>query len=133
MFNIELFWHLTECEQNLYLLCFWQTVLTLLFWTNSGSNTPSLYAHLPPISQTIQVREKRNVEHGWWGKDELLHMDTRVLADQQKLTFTLSVQMLNTIWKICKECWLIGTNSERDSGESMLSAWWEGKLKKRSF
>ena len=31
-----------------------------------------LYSHLPPISQTIQVRWVRQVGHCWWSKDELI-------------------------------------------------------------
>ena len=31
-----------------------------------------LYSHLPPISQTIQVRQARHAEHYWEIKDELI-------------------------------------------------------------
>ena len=53
-----------------------------------------LYDHLSPISQTIQVKQARHAGHCWRSKDKLisniqlyrlLHMDTPVLADQQKL------------------------------------------------
>ena len=44
----------------------------MLFWTNPGSNTPQLYGHLTPISQTIQVRRTRHAGHYYRSKDELI-------------------------------------------------------------
>ena len=47
----------------------------MLFWTNPGSNTSTtqqLNSYLPPISQTIQVRQTRRVGHYWRSKDKLI-------------------------------------------------------------
>ena len=54
--------------------------------------------------------------------DRLLHMDPTVLANQQKLTVISSLQTLDTVKRTCQEQWLIGTDSKRESRESLLSA-----------
>ena len=50
----------------------------------------------------------------------LLHVDTPVLAKQQKLTFL--VQTLYIIWKTYQKQWPIETDGERESTESVLLA-----------
>ena len=45
-----------------------------------------------------------------------------VLADQQKLTFISSLQILDAVKWICPKRWPIETDDERDSKESVLSA-----------
>ena len=52
----------------------------------------------------------------------LLHIDTPVLAGQQKLIFISSVQTLNVINKGCQEQWPIGMDDKTESRESMVSA-----------
>ena len=59
-----------------------------------------LYGHLPLISQTIKVKLTRHVGQCWSSKDklkatffnELLKMDTLVLANQQELIYINSVE-----------------------------------------
>ena len=86
-----------------------------------------LYYHIAPISQTIQVRWIRHAAHCWKIRDmkiscELLHMDTPVLASQQKLIFISSVQTLNADWRTCQKWWMIGIDGEKESRESVLPA-----------
>ena len=71
------------------------------------STKQQLYGHLPPLWKTIQIRQTRPVGHSWRSKDKLisdifyglLHMDTLVLADQQELTYTCSVQTQYVVWR----------------------------------
>ena len=51
----------------------------------------------------------------------LLHMDTPVLADQQKLIFVISVQILDAVWRTCQDQKMIGMDGTRDAKKSMLS------------
>ena len=51
----------------------------------------------------------------------LLLMDAPVLADGQKFTFTSAVQTLDNALRTYKERWPVGTDGERESGESVLS------------
>ena len=71
-------------------------------------------------SQTIQVIRIRHDEH--WTNSKvtfffrLLHMNAPVLVDQQGLTFNSSVRTQDAVL----ETWIIGTGSERESGNSVL-------------
>ena len=40
--------------------------------TKLHTTKQQLYGHLPPISQTIQVRQTRHTGHCWRGKNELI-------------------------------------------------------------
>ena len=55
----------------------------------------------------------------------LLHIDTLLLADQQKLTFTSCVWTLDAVWKIYRELWTLGMDGNRESKESVLSAYFD--------
>ena len=64
-----------------------------------------MYGHLPPISQTFQVRRTRHAEYWWGSKDELIH---NVLS---------SVRILGAVKRTWWEWWMIGTyggERERD-------------------
>ena len=51
------------------------------------------HGHLPPISQTIQVRRTRHAKNCWRSKDELISdMDVLVMTNQQRLIFISCVQ-----------------------------------------
>ena len=52
----------------------------------------------------------------------LLHKDTPVLANQQKLTFISSVQTLDAVEKTCQARWQTEMDSEKESKESVLLA-----------
>ena len=43
----------------------------------------------------------------------LLHMDTPVLADQEKLTFISSAQTLGAVLSTCQMQWSIGMDDQR--------------------
>ena len=67
-----------------------------------------LHGHLPLISLSIQVGWARYAEHCWWSKEKLLgnvllHMDTLVLADQQKLMFISFMRTLDAINRTYQE------------------------------
>ena len=57
------------------------------------------------------------------------HMDTPVFADQQKLTFITCAQTLGAVWKTYEEQWMIGTDVEWESRETMQSAWFLDECK----
>ena len=84
-----------------------------------------LYSHLPPISQTIQLRQASHSEQIRMNSkvtfsNSLLNMDTLVLNDQQKkLTFINSVQTLDAIYRTYQKSWLIGMDSKREWKEFM--------------
>ena len=52
-----------------------------------------------------------------------LHIDIQVLASQQRLIVNCSMRTLDAGERNYKERWKIGMNDERDSMDSMLSAW----------
>ena len=52
----------------------------------------------------------------------LLHMDAPGLANQQGLTYIISIWSQNAVLKTCQEQWAIGTDSKRESRISVLSA-----------
>ena len=49
-------------------------------------------------------------------------MDTPKFSDQLKLTFINSVRTPGAVKRISLECWPIGTDSERETKDSVLSA-----------
>ena len=51
-----------------------------------------------------------------------LHMDMAVLTDQQKITLISFVQTLDAVLRTYLKWWLIGTDSEKKSKESVLLA-----------
>ena len=90
--------------------------------------TKQMYGHLPPTSKTIQVKQTRYVGHCWRSKDELkwhFSMDPYTWMHQcgQELIHISSVQTQDVGWKMCQEWWMIGTDGERESRNSALSAW----------
>ena len=64
---------------------------------------PPMYGHLPPIAQTVKVRQINHVRHHWRSKDEakffneFLYMNTPMLANQQKVTFISPVWTLRAV------------------------------------
>ena len=72
-------------------------------------------AHLPPISQTIQVRQKRHA--GPCRREKfscgLLHIAAmQSLADQQEFTWINSVWTMDAVYSTCQEQWMILTNGK---------------------
>ena len=59
-----------------------------------------LYGQLPPISQTIQVRQTKLVQHSWRSKDEL---QIPVLDDQQRPSYISYFQILDAVLKTYQE------------------------------
>ena len=57
----------------------------------------------------------------------LSYMDVPVWADQEVLTYISSVPTLDAVLKTCQEQQRIGTDGEKESGNTMLSAWLDNK------
>ena len=95
------------------------------------STKQQLYGHLPPISQTIQVKWARHAGHSWRKQDKLksdfffsglLHMNRVVLANWQKLKFISSVQTYRNYKKADRDKW-----QDRVKGICAVSipwGWW---------
>ena len=89
-----------------------------------------LYGHLPPITNTIQVKRTRHAGHCWRSKDELisdvlLWTPTYGQAkqdDQLELTNSSYVRTQDVTLKTCQGRWIIGRSGERGSGISVLAA-----------
>ena len=47
-----------------------QAILNKSWWQYPTRH--QLFGHLPPITETIQVRRTRHAGHSWWSKDELI-------------------------------------------------------------
>ena len=86
-----------------------------------------LYSHLPPISQTIQVRQVKYSMHSWRSKDELtmvscgpLHSYIPALADQKKKHhhFVDTGCLLEDLTEVIA----FVTDEGKESRKSMLSA-----------
>ena len=77
-----------------------------------------LYSNLPPISNTIQVRQARypGLNHNQHSPMDF-YTWTHVLGDQQKLTSSA----LYWQWILSRR-WSVGMNNGRESKESMLLA-----------
>ena len=89
-----------------------------------------LYGHLPPITNTIQVRWTRHAGHCWRSRDELIsdysygpqHMAVQKQDDQNEHTFSNYVRIRDVVQKTCLKRWTIGKIGERRSGLSVLAA-----------
>ena len=89
-----------------------------------------LYAHLPPITKTIQVRRIRHAGHCWRSNDELIsdvllwtpHMAKQKQDDQLKHTYSSSVRIRIVALQPRQKRWMIGRGGERGSGISVLVA-----------
>ena len=81
-----------------------------------------LYRHLPPISQTIQVRWTRCLGHCWRSKDELI-IGVLLWTLTHCLTSIDSVWTLNAIQMTCQKWWMIVTD-ERESVCVISVTWW---------
>ena len=53
------------------------------FWEQHPTKQ-QLYNHLPPISQTIQVRQTRQAGHFWKSKDELISVSQLIRKNFKK-------------------------------------------------
>ena len=85
-----------------------------------------LYGHLPPITQTIQIRWIKHAEYYRRSKDELIsNMDSYKWTHQHWSTSKdLEISALyrqDAVKKTCQVQWLIETDGKRESGNSMLS------------
>ena len=111
------------------------------FWTNPESNIPPniscmatylLSLKLFKLHKDMRVtsREARtNSLMTFFSR--LLHMDVPVLANQQKLIYIRFVWTLNTVWKICRERWMIGMDGETERQRERVreicavsATWW---------
>ena len=104
-------------------------------WTSPGGNTPTrhqLYGHLPPITETIQVRQTRHAgalageNRGELISDVLLWTPTygRAKAGRPARTYipATTVRIRDVVQKTCQRRWTIGKSGGRGSGISVLSA-----------
>ena len=65
-----------------------------------------LYGHLPPITETIQVRRTRHAGHCWRSRDELISdvlllTPTQKQDDQHEHTFSNYVRIQDVVQKTC--------------------------------
>ena len=51
-----------------------------------------------------------------------LHMDGPVMAGHQELIYISCVHIQGVVWKTYMEQWMRGTDGEKESGKSVLSA-----------
>ena len=51
------------------------------------------------------------------------YSDVPELFGQHELTYNSSVGTEDVVQKTCHKQWMIGTNSESESGKSVLAAW----------
>ena len=90
----------------------------MLFWTNpecsSLRNSSCTAANLP--SNKLSKRDEQDIlgtaGEVWTNSFELLHMDTPVLVDQQKLTLISRAWTLDTVSRTYLEQWPIGKDGE---------------------
>ena len=89
-----------------------------------------LYAHLSPITKTIQNRWTRHAGHCWRSRDELisdvhlwtLHMAEQKQGDQIEPTYSNSVRIRGVALRTRRKRWTIRRGDERGSGISVLMA-----------
>ena len=90
-----------------------------------------LYGHLPPISQTIQVRwtkhgtllEKQGWTHKWHSSMDPFKWTCWCLLTSKNL-FTSTLTQ-NLFWKTCQELWMIGMDGEREKeSRKFVQAMW---------
>ena len=105
---------LTKRQQKKLERIYTKILCTVLNKSWKQKHIKQVYRHLPPISQTIQVRQARHAGEVTFFY-ELLHMDVSVLADQKNLSFINSMRTLDAVWRTYQEWWLIETR------ESLLS------------
>ena len=88
----------------------------------SGKQHPTkqqLYGHLPPVSKTLKVRQKRHTGHCWRSKEEVISDVLQwipsnglgTIGRQARNTSSKFVRIQNVI---CGERWRIGTDGERE-------------------
>ena len=88
----------------------------MLFWTNLGCSTQvQLYGHLPPLLSTRGKVRRNLLTTFFYG---LPHMNAPVLADHNCVDAGCSLEDK-------PEQWMIGTDDKRDSGNSVLSVWFD--------
>ena len=87
-----------------------------------GYGTQQLYGYLTLISKNIQLRRTRHAGHCWRSKEELI---------SDLLQWTTTHGCVGVGWpartylhQLCEDTWicLIGTDREKESGKSVLSA-----------
>ena len=85
-----------------------------------------LYGHLPPITQTIQVSQTRDIWHYWRSKNRLISN----IFWWNSYTWTCQCWLTNNyLYQLCagkktsQEQWMIGMDSERKSENSMVLVW----------
>ena len=89
-----------------------------------------LYGHLPPITETIEVRQTRHAGHCRRSREELIsyvllwtpHMAGQKQDDQHEHTFNSYVRIRGVALKTCQRRWSIGKSGERESGIPVLVA-----------
>ena len=99
----------------------------VLFWTNPACNRPrisSCTVTYPPHhknypNKTNKTEPLTNSLMTFFFEPR--HMDTIELADHLELTIT--VWILDVVWRTRREQWMIETVGEKESGKSLLSAW----------
>ena len=104
------------------------------FWKQQPTNQ-QLYGHLPPIAQTMQIRQATHAGHccrkkrtnSWLMFSKWhLHMSIPVLAMHQKLIFISSARILDALQWSYQERWLERVKAIWTVG---LPYWWWWKLK----
>ena len=85
-----------------------------------------LYGHLPPITETIQVRRIRHAVYCWRRKGRTHKWCTLMAVqeqdDQHEHTFSNYVRIRDVVQKTCLRRWTIGKSCERGSGITVLPA-----------
>ena len=88
----------------------------MLFWINLWSSTPQytkLYSHLPPLSQTKQVR-RLSEEHLLESRDKLMSPTLGHDSELQRFIYIISLRSFSAVGETCKVRFLIGTDEERE-------------------
>ena len=88
---------------------------------------PHKTAVVRPLSSYLKTHPSKIC---WRSKNELISdvllktttIDMPMLADQQEFIYISSVRTQDIVWRTCLEWWMRGTDGERESGKSMLSA-----------
>ena len=86
-----------------------------------------LYGHLPPVTNTIQVKRTRHEGHYWRIRDELISdvllwtptYGRQKQDDQLEHTYRSYVRIQDVALKTCQRRWTIGKSGERGSGISV--------------
>ena len=94
------------------------------------STKHQLYGHLPPITNTIQVRRTIHAGHCWRSRDELISnvllwtpSHGRAKQDNQiEPTYSSYVRIWDIALKTSQRRWTIGRSGERGLGLSVLVA-----------